>query len=1065
MSEIDDKINELEKRLDDLIKTQISFQKDTSQIRYEISVLRAIQQKRAALAGESIAGRGVNPSAPSGRVDLSQPSPVIGRDTVPSSPDPRPISVQQVFVQQAAPATEQRPPRRDVPPPNFGYSRAESQPKEPKPPSAFERKIAEYTESARANLEEFIGENLINKIGILILLLGIGIGVKYSIDNNLISPLTRIIMGYVFGLGLIGLAIRSKKKYHNFSAVLLSGGLATMYFVTYFGYSLYGLIGQPAAFGLMAIFTVAAVASALVYDRQVIAHIGLVGAYGVPFLLSNNSGSYAFLFTYMSIVNAGILGISIKKAWRPILYTSSAFTWLIFLGWIATKFSPNEHFYLAIGFLWVFFAIFYASNTVLGRNDDEKPDQQSLIIALVTALVFYAFCFGLGQVLTSPFQFQVLFGYVAVVSAMILATSASAITSVRDTRRPLFHIACWSTWAIYFAWFVNHSSPETDFAAALIYLGVFFALFYAARVIQGRLVAEPSREESLLAILGNAFVFYAFALAINSPDYPVERHAIVFSYVAVVTLIVLIVSLRFYGRAIVYLAYPATWLIYGVWFFNHYDPAQNFVLALVFACVNFAVFYVTTLVIRLMFDDMNVAESAGLLLTNSFVFYGFGFAIMDRRPDLQPFEGIYTVGHALLHLGVWQFARQVRATAADVGHVLVVLILTFATIAVPVQFDGNRITMIWAVEGAILFWMARTRNVKIFEYFSYPVMVLAVLGLQYDWMTTFLNRTSLPSDLNPRTFLNGDFVTAIVFLAGFGLIYAVNRNKENVAAVSAAVSRQFGYLIATMWLYVLFNTFRIEITNHFHLLMAAARAGEAGRPIINDLIELNIVWQIVYTMLFVATLNVVNLKWLRSRTLSYASFSFGFLSLLIFVVVGTVLFIDLRMSYMGTESEHAMNITIRYIGYLAAAILAYTLYECSKDELITDGTGTKAVEYMFDGLVCISMIILASGELINVMEQWHLPDSTKLGLSVLWAIFALGFVANGIRRGKKHLRIGAFVLLGVTLAKIFLYDIADLGTIPKTVLFISIGMLMLVVSFLYTKYKYVIFGQPEEEKL
>jgi uncharacterized membrane protein len=111
------------------------------------------------------------------------------------------------------------------------------------------------------------------------------------------------------------------------------------------------------------------------------------------------------------------------------------------------------------------------------------------------------------------------------------------------------------------------------------------------------------------------------------------------------------------------------------------------------------------------------------------------------------------------------------------------------------------------------------------------------------------------------------------------------------------------------------------------------------------------------------------------------------------------------------------------------------------------------------------MLILASGELINVMEQWHLPDSSKLGLSVLWAIFALGYVANGIRRGKKHLRIGAFVLLGLTLAKLFLFDIADLGTIPKTVLFISIGILMLVVSFLYTKYRFVIFGVAEDGKL
>ena len=52
--------------------------------------------------------------------------------------------------------------------------------------------------------EKFIGENLINKIGIFILIIGAGIGVKYSIENDLISPLTRVILGYLVGLGLLG---------------------------------------------------------------------------------------------------------------------------------------------------------------------------------------------------------------------------------------------------------------------------------------------------------------------------------------------------------------------------------------------------------------------------------------------------------------------------------------------------------------------------------------------------------------------------------------------------------------------------------------------------------------------------------------------------------------------------------------------------------------------------------------------------------------------------------------------------------------------------------------------
>jgi uncharacterized membrane protein len=103
----------------------------------------------------------------------------------------------------------------------------------------------------KSNLEKFIGENLINKIGILITVIGVVIGAKYSIENNLISPLTRIILGYLMGLGLLGFAFKLKAKYESFSAVLVSGALAILYFITFAAYDLYGLFPQLFAFGIM----------------------------------------------------------------------------------------------------------------------------------------------------------------------------------------------------------------------------------------------------------------------------------------------------------------------------------------------------------------------------------------------------------------------------------------------------------------------------------------------------------------------------------------------------------------------------------------------------------------------------------------------------------------------------------------------------------------------------------------------------------------------------------------------------------------------------------------------
>lgn len=44
-------------------------------------------------------------------------------------------------------------------------------------------------------------------------------------------------------------------------------------------------------------------------------------------------------------------------------------------------------------------------------------------------------------------------------------------------------------------------------------------------------------------------------------------------------------------------------------------------------------------------------------------------------------------------------------------------------------------------------------------------------------------------------------------------------------------------------------------------------------------------------------------------------------------------------------------------------------------------------------------------------------------------------------------------LFAITLIKLFFYDIAHLNTISKTIVFVSLGILLLIISFLYNKNK------------
>jgi uncharacterized membrane protein len=82
-----------------------------------------------------------------------------------------------------------------------------------------------------------------------------------------------------------------------------------------------------------------------------------------------------------------------------------------------------------------------------------------------------------------------------------------------------------------------------------------------------------------------------------------------------------------------------------------------------------------------------------------------------------------------------------------------------------------------------------------------------------------------------------------------------------------------------------------------------------------------------------------------------------------------------------------------------------------------------------------------------------LEYAQKLSLSVVWAIYSIVLVAIGFIRKHVPARIFAIALFGITIFKVFIFDLSGLEDVYRIVSFIGLGTILLVVSFLYTRYK------------
>jgi len=72
----------------------------------------------------------------------------------------------------------------------------------------------------------------------------------------------------------------------------------------------------------------------------------------------------------------------------------------------------------------------------------------------------------------------------------------------------------------------------------------------------------------------------------------------------------------------------------------------------------------------------------------------------------------------LIHLVLSIIIYKQKLADRNLFYLYFGLFITFITIAIPVQLDGNWVSLLWACEGVVLFWIGRVKQVAMYEKLS-----------------------------------------------------------------------------------------------------------------------------------------------------------------------------------------------------------------------------------------------------------------------------------------------------------------------------------------------------------
>lgn len=683
----------------------------------------------------------------------------------------------------------------------------ESVTEEPSRPGFFER---------NPDLEKFVGENLANKIGIGILVLGIGFFVKYAIDQNWINEIGRVSIGLVAGGILLGIAHRMRNMFAGFSSVLIGGGIAILYLTIAIAFHEYQLLSQGAAFGIMIGITSFAILFSIGYDRIELAVVAILGGFGSPFMVSTGEGNYIVLLTYILVLDIGMLVLAYYKKWNLVNIICYVFTGLLFGTWLKTRFDLE--------------------NTYMVKN------------------------------------------------AMLFATS-------------------------------------------------FFIVFFVMHVI------------------------------------------------------------------------------------NNIKSRRQF-----------------------------VALDYSLLLSNSFLYYAAGMVILKGGPwhDLR---GLFTAA-----IGIFNFAFAFALYKRDgidrnLIYLLIGLVLTFISLAAPIQLDGNHITLFWAAEAVVLLWLYQKSEIKLIGLASIIVTALMTISLMMDWQQIYgWHAVDVMSII-----LNKGFSTGIVSFVSLMLTLRLLKNE----ATTVAWLTSYRMILSTAASFILYATLLLELRYQLPFIVDA----EQARTILVG----------VYNMVFILGLFLAEKRLLVPDFLKNGFAVLGLVGMVSYGLFYHQSIVAARNYFLWGEAT-ATGIASHYA--LLAAVLTVSILTLNKVRSMEEFNTNTFNAYAW--LFILFYVFISSAELdhLVVLVGYSGPDSLnylitqnhKIGYPILWGLTSFGIIAFGLSKKKRHLRLISLCLLLITLLKLFLVDIRGISEGGKIAAFISLGALLLIISFMYQRLKRILLTDDAEKE-
>ena len=212
-------------------------------------------------------------------------------------------------------------------------------------------------------LETRIGTRWMLYAGVAILVIGVGLFIRYAFVNQWITEPMRVGIGVLAG-GLLMLAGRrfAARGHARFGTTVVGGGVATWYLAVYAALNLYYLVGDATGFAMLTAVTAFAAFQADRLRAQPVGMMAIGGGFATPFIVGSGANAQVVLFAYTALLIGAVVYLAHRRDWPALNLAAFVLTGLTTWLWHIRFYRPDAYlqtelfFTLYAGlFLWVLY--------------------------------------------------------------------------------------------------------------------------------------------------------------------------------------------------------------------------------------------------------------------------------------------------------------------------------------------------------------------------------------------------------------------------------------------------------------------------------------------------------------------------------------------------------------------------------------------------------------------------------------------------------------------------------------------------------------------------------------